>query len=68
MAMHKFEIDIEGYTRKEAEEKLKLIMDIGDFTWNVNPDKLAASVFSYWLVAKATQQFLKKNETPKPNP
>ena len=68
MAMQKFEIDIEGYTRKEAEEKLKLLMDIGDFTWNVNPDKLAASVFSYWLVAKATQQFLKKNETPKPNP
>ena len=43
-------------------------MDIGDFAWNINPDKLAASVFSYWLVAKATQQFLKKNETPKSNP
>ena len=68
MAMHKFEIEIEGYTRKLAEEKLKLLMDIGDFTWNVNPDKLATSVFSYWLVAKATQQFLKKNETYKPNP
>lgn len=68
MAMHKFEIDIEGYTRKEAEEKLKLLMDIGDFAWNINPDKLAASVFSYWLIAKATQQLLKKNETPKPNP
>ena len=66
--MHKFEIEIEGYTRKLAEEKLKLLMDIGDFTWNVNPDKLATSVFSYWLVAKATQQFLKKNETYKPNP
>ena len=68
MAMHKFEIEIEGYTRKLAEEKLKLLMDIGDFTWNVNPDKLATSVFSYWLVTKATQQFLKKNETHKPNP
>ena len=68
MAMHKFEIEIEGYTRKHAEEKLKLLMDIGDFAWNINPDKLATSVFSYWLVTKATQQFLKKNETYKPNP
>ena len=68
MAMHKFEIEIEGYTRKLAEEKLKLLMDIGNFAWNINPDKLATSVFSYWLVTKATQQFLKKNETYKPNP
>ena len=63
--MHKFEIEIEGYTRQEAEEKLKMLMEIGSFAWNMNADKLAGSVLSYWLVSKATKEFLKKNETGK---
>jgi hypothetical protein len=65
MAMHKFEIEIEGYTRQEAEQKLNVLMEIGGFTWNLNPDKLVGSVFTYWLISKATQQLLKKNETDK---
>lgn len=63
--MHKFEIEIEGYTRQEAEQKLNVLMEIGGFTWNLNPDKLAGSVFTYWLISKATQQLLKKNESDK---
>ena len=63
--MHKFEIEIEGYTRQEAEEKLKLLMEIGSFAWNMNADKLAGSVLSYWLISKATQQLLKKTESAK---
>ena len=65
MAMHKFEIEIEGYTRQEAEQKLKLLMEIGGFAWNLDPDKFAGSVFSYWLISKATKQFLKKNKSDK---
>jgi hypothetical protein len=60
-SLHKFEINIEGYNRSEAELKLKLLMGFGEFTWDMDSDKLAGSVFSYWLFCRGIKALLKKN-------
>jgi hypothetical protein len=62
MKEHEFVIRIPGVTRAEAESKLNLMLQIGEFAWSFNAGKLTRAVVVYWLMTEAGKNLLKSQK------